>query len=265
VATGGQLIFTRDDLSLIAAFAGCSLDESPGSNWVQEAGGLPEYICQIARAIKRTGKTTSRAIAIAVSRVKKWATGVGVDADTQAKSVAALAEWEAKRAKTAAKQRVKASRVDPDILVLANEYNVDSVRTAFECQQREIRQAWYTANPNGGYESAPERLRVKELWNTFLVAQQGWDDGAKLYKVPYTVDGTGTAAFGDAVEVAHQYVVVPQGEVDDTGLSDDAIHALMATVPAGPSSSFLGLSSTGSALARVLAYAKQAGTTTSEE
>lgn len=109
---------TGDDYDLIMAFAGCSLDESPGSNWVQGVGGLPTYICEIARAVKKTGKTTSEAISIAVSRVKVWATGKGVDKDTQAKSAKAVAEWESKRAKskskTAAKDTVKAS-VDSNI------------------------------------------------------------------------------------------------------------------------------------------------------
>ena len=110
---------TSDDHALIVAFAGCSLDESPGSNWVQEAGGLPEYICEIARAVKRTGKTTSEAISIAVSRVKVWASGKGVDKDTQAKAAKAVAEWEAKKAKskakTKAKDAVKASHIIDDI------------------------------------------------------------------------------------------------------------------------------------------------------
>lgn len=109
---------TQTDHDLIVAFAGCSLDESPGSNWVQKAGGLPEYICQIARAIKKTGKTTSEAIAIAVSRIKVWATGKGVDKDTQGKAAKALAEWESKRAKSHAKDTVKASFdfTDSDLL-----------------------------------------------------------------------------------------------------------------------------------------------------
>lgn len=105
MATTVQL--TSEDQELIVAFAGCSLDESPGSNWVQQAGGLPEYICQVAKGIKKTGKTTSEAIAIAVSRMKVWATGKGVDKDTQAKAAAALAEWEEKRAKTHAKTAAK--------------------------------------------------------------------------------------------------------------------------------------------------------------
>jgi hypothetical protein len=89
----------NQDLVLLA---GCSLATSPGENdnWVEKAGGLPEYICEIARAIKRSGKTTSRAIAIAVGQVKNWAHGKGeVDADTRAKAAKALAQWSAMKAK----------------------------------------------------------------------------------------------------------------------------------------------------------------------
>lgn len=64
-------------------------------------------ICQIARAIKKTGKSTSQAIAIAVSRVKVWASGKGVDKDTQAKAAKALAEWEKKKSQSHAKSGKK--------------------------------------------------------------------------------------------------------------------------------------------------------------
>jgi hypothetical protein len=103
------LSLPSEDQDLILAFAGCSLDEKPGSNWVQGAGGLPDYICRIARAIKKTGKTTSEAISIAVDRVKVWASGKGVDKDTQAKAAAAVAEWEKLRAKSHAKTAAKKS------------------------------------------------------------------------------------------------------------------------------------------------------------
>jgi hypothetical protein len=92
---------------------------------VQDTGGLPDYICRVARAVKKSGHSTSEAIAIAVSRIKVWASGKGVDKDTQAKAADALAEWEAKRAashaKTAAKDAgkdVKASSAitDTDLL-----------------------------------------------------------------------------------------------------------------------------------------------------
>ncbi len=101
--------------------AGCSLDEHPNSsNWVERAGSLPPYICEVARAIKRSGHTTSQAIAIAVSRIKVWASGKGVDSDTQAKAVKALGQWEALRAKSHAKSAakdVKASESSVDRIV----------------------------------------------------------------------------------------------------------------------------------------------------
>lgn len=113
-------VFATDEVDLIMTLAGCTL-RTPGAkeNWVDKVEGLPDYICRIARAILRDGKATkSEAISIAVSRVKVWASGKGVDKDTQAKAAAALAEWEEKRgeskAKTAAehagKDTVKASR-----------------------------------------------------------------------------------------------------------------------------------------------------------
>lgn len=92
-----------DDAELIAAGetrATCNLNLSPKHNWVESAGGLPEYIHSIACALVRSGKSVESAIEIAVSRVKVWATGKGVNADTQAKAAAALAQWEAKKAKS---------------------------------------------------------------------------------------------------------------------------------------------------------------------
>jgi len=90
----------------------CSLEKVPGKqNWVDQGGGLPNYICHIARALHREkGMPVSRSIAIAVGRVKAWAAGGGdVDADTRAKAAKAVAEWEALKAKAAARRVKKAS------------------------------------------------------------------------------------------------------------------------------------------------------------
>jgi len=77
-----------------------SLDESPKHNWVEDAGGLPPYVRELARGIMKSGKSKSQAIAIAISRIKKWASGGdGVDPDTRAKAAKALAQWEALKAK----------------------------------------------------------------------------------------------------------------------------------------------------------------------
>lgn len=86
-----------------------SLDRSPKKNWVEKAGQLPGYIREIARSIEKTGKTLAQAIAIAISRCKVWATGKGVNKDTQAKAAAAIAEWEKLKAKNAAKNSVSAT------------------------------------------------------------------------------------------------------------------------------------------------------------
>lgn len=38
-----SVVLSNSDFDLIVAFAGCSLDESSGKNWVEGVGGLPEY------------------------------------------------------------------------------------------------------------------------------------------------------------------------------------------------------------------------------
>ncbi len=100
---------THEDDDLVA-LVGCSLDRSPKSNWVQDSGGLPEYICRIARAIHRSGHSISQSIAIAVSRVKKWAAGLDdVDADTRVKAAKAVAQWEALKTKNKVKKGAKSA------------------------------------------------------------------------------------------------------------------------------------------------------------
>ena len=81
------------------------LDWSPKTNWVENEGGLPRYIEDIALALIRDGHTRSRAIAIAISRCKVWASGGGdVKADTRAKAAKASAQWEKMKASAKAKK-----------------------------------------------------------------------------------------------------------------------------------------------------------------
>lgn len=74
---------------------------SKTSNWVAKAGGLPHYIQHIAHDLmEKRGMDESRAIAMAVGIVKRWARGGGkVKPDTRAAAAKAVAEWEAKKAK----------------------------------------------------------------------------------------------------------------------------------------------------------------------
>jgi hypothetical protein len=260
--TTDVVIFSRGDLDLVAAFAGCSLDEKPGSNWVQDAGGLPDYICRIARAIKRKGRTTGQAISIAVSRVKKWSTGVGVDSDTQVKATAALAEWEKLKAKAHAKKMVSASSGRHDMLYLANttvEYNVDIVRSAFEQRAREARHAWRAANPNAEYDACPVPYTwVKEQWTSFLIVQSDRGKNPELYKVPYEVDADNNVNFGDPVEVKTEYVVVAESDLTGADLTDADLQALLGmSAPAAHSlDKFLGLAPPRSGLDRIVELAR---------
>lgn len=84
------------------------LNMSPALNWVERAGGLPEYIERIAAHLHfEKGMTVSAAVATAVNVVKKaCATGdlnfPGVQHEnpgSQAAACAAVAEWEALKAR----------------------------------------------------------------------------------------------------------------------------------------------------------------------
>ncbi len=106
----------KTDNDLVFYLAGCTLARKPGeNNWVEEkaVGGLPEYICRIARAIHRDGShSVSQSIAIAVGRVKAWARGAdGVTAKTKAQAAKAVAEWERKKKAAKLDNKVKASNV----------------------------------------------------------------------------------------------------------------------------------------------------------
>lgn len=95
---------SSDDADLIVALG--KLDWSPKKNWVEDEGGLPKFIEDIALALIRDhGYARERAIATAVSRVKRWAAGGGdVKPETQAKAAKALASWEAMKARAKAKK-----------------------------------------------------------------------------------------------------------------------------------------------------------------
>jgi hypothetical protein len=79
-------------------------------NWVEDVGGLPQYIKRIAKHLKAKGMAEGHAIATAVNVVKKYcATGdlnwpgwQQVNPGSKAEGCAAVASWEAKKAKAKA-------------------------------------------------------------------------------------------------------------------------------------------------------------------
>lgn len=90
-----------------------NLDRSPKENWVEQAGGLPDYIERIAKHLHyEEGMTISRAIATAVNVVKRmcasgdtnWPGIQHVAPKSQAQACKAVAEWEAMKAKSKGKK-----------------------------------------------------------------------------------------------------------------------------------------------------------------
>jgi hypothetical protein len=88
-----------------------NLDRSPKKNWVEKAGGLPPEIEDLAKHLHyQKGMDISRAIATAVNVFKRmcatgdtnWPGIQHVKPSSRAKACAAVAEWEAKRAKAKA-------------------------------------------------------------------------------------------------------------------------------------------------------------------
>lgn len=191
-------------LTMVELTSSASLDRSPKKNWVENSGNLPPYVRKLARAIEKDGKTLSQAIAIAISRIKKWAAGGDdVDADTQAKAAKALGQWEALKAKNASKKVSLSRREDgTEFLMLSNvgNFNVQVVRNAWEALTREKRQKFREAHPNqDAYEAIPYSY-IRELWTTYIIVETEGIGNTSFVKIPYTVKKT-EVTFGDPVPV----------------------------------------------------------------
>lgn len=87
---------------------------SKTSNWVARGGGLPHYIQHIAHDLmQERGMSESQAIQMAIGICQRWARGgANVSAKTRSEAAAAIAEWEALKAK--AKTKALDSTADPN-------------------------------------------------------------------------------------------------------------------------------------------------------
>lgn len=82
------------------------LDRSPKKNWVENKGGLPDYIDRIAVHLNEKGMSISHAIATAINAAKKmcssgdlnWPGLQHVNLGSKAEACAAVAQWEAMKA-----------------------------------------------------------------------------------------------------------------------------------------------------------------------
>lgn len=219
------LALSDDDMVDMLVLAGCSLNASPKKNWVEKSGGLPAYVCKVARAIKRKGRTTSAAIRLAIGTIRNWASGQkNVDADTRAKSVAALAAWEALKKKNAARKvgkKVKASNSSDDLVLLCvPSFNVDSVRTSWD--RGPSKEMWpHLVKDSDGYVRSGW---IEQLWSDFIIVTgdlEG-DNQTHYYRVMFEVDySTKEVEFGRPVEVKQSWDVVEDEDLDPSELDDE--------------------------------------------
>lgn len=101
-----------------STYPGLERDKKKNSNWVEKAGGLPSYIERIAKHLHyEKGHSISSAIAMAVNTVKKWCStgknhnGGNLSAKTKATACKAVSSWEAKKAKSKARDIAEAVRM----------------------------------------------------------------------------------------------------------------------------------------------------------
>ncbi len=224
----------------LSAAGPCSLNHSPKKNWVEKNGGLPNYICHIAKAVGK-GSGSGGSIAIAIGVAKKWASGAGkVTPATRAKASAAVAQWEALKARAHAHHVVKASDTTRDMLsvTLSNteDFNTAIVGNAWQEYMEHCGMLASARRQMGEDVTEPDGDEfIKELWNNYVIAQDGYEDSTpSYYRVPYTVNGT-DVEFGDWTPVMQTYTDAPAGSDSDDGdsLDDDALADIQSSAPTG--------------------------------
>lgn len=178
------------DLPGVKAAGHISLDRSPKKNWVEATGQLPAYIQHIANALHtEKGVPLSRAIPMAIATVKRWAAGGDdVKPDTKTKAAKALAEWEALKAKAAAKRGEKTAG--------------PAVEVTFEELQAQLADAAVKALCGDG----AHLIEVVGTWpDRVIVARYPAGQKSTLqdaYEIPYSVNAGGEVKLGVPEPVA---------------------------------------------------------------
>lgn len=138
---------------------GFSAEEIAAFNWVDDAGGLPQYMKRIATHLKEKGMEEGNAIATAVNVCKKaCATGdlnyPGVqqeNAGSKAEACAAVADWEAKKGKSHADNVGKSDNKDSS----KHDAETEAFRDV-STKERKAEAKTGDAMPDGSYPIADE-------------------------------------------------------------------------------------------------------------
>jgi phage head maturation protease len=175
--------------------------------WHHKGVQLPAFIQHIANdLIHERGMPESEAIATAISQCKRWAAGgEGVKPETRAKAAAAIAEWEALKAKNKAGTHERTGRVtaytrsfpleDISIRSGGDGRTVDAYATVFD-EEAEIR------DEDGHYKEVNDRTMYnraiadaapaggRQSWRVGVFYNHGmtiWKTPSDLYSMPVGV------------------------------------------------------------------------------
>jgi phage head maturation protease len=212
------------------------LDRSPKKNWVEMAGQLPAYIQHIAKDIhEEKGVPLDVAIPTAIAAVKRWAAGGGnVNPDTRAKAAAAVAEWEALKAKSharsAAREVVRASKELPE--TIESEIYPYLPGTLEELRERIAATAAKEFVPDAA-EPGDHLVDVVGTWSDRVVVthydlKEGGPPNA--YEIPYRLSDDDVVDLGDPEPVILSVTV--EGE-EDHGEQLSPYPALVDSIVAG--------------------------------
>jgi HK97 family phage prohead protease len=196
---------------------GTGLDRSPKKNWVEMTGRLPAYIEKIAKSIhEKRGLPLDQAIPIAIATVKKWAAGGDkVDPDTRTKAAKAVAEWEALKARNAARRGAKKDAED----VLAEpEMPEEAGAESFYLPgtYEELRDRLRAAAVDAFGDDPGHMVEIMGTWpGTAVITryQLEGDRETESYEVPYGFDGE-TVELGEMTPVS---LVVDSGDGESSG------------------------------------------------
>jgi hypothetical protein len=160
----------------------------PGvKNWVEVKGGLPKYIADIAGdLISERGFSTSRAIATAVNKVKKWCRGGdGVKPDTKAKACKAVAQWNKMKLQAVEEDMITLNLADDEANRIAYQivskwnFGVNKTKKLVEDTKNLVKQIIAKAG-----QKELNRIRTQESWqpDSESVAQYLDERGAMYVK-----------------------------------------------------------------------------------
>ncbi len=209
-----------------------SRNVSPRENWVEQEDANDDFFRAVRNALERRGMTLDKASEVARGTIRRWATGGGdVKADTRAKAVASMAQWEAARVRAKARPNKGEGKMH-DAMPGSFEALRDALRIA--AQERFGKQP---TGADAGYSKGEEPecyVGIEATYPDHLIVsienyrQSG--ESRKTYRVPYTVAADGTPKLGKQEEVTLTVVASSAGE-DRPATADEAA-AVRFAVPA---------------------------------